>query len=204
GIQIADPTAAAAIAVVIDTSQSMSGGKLDDAIAAARGFVDSQSTNNPVGIYGFGSEAYSTSPLTTDRTQTDTALKQLGISGASGTALYGALKMASSELATADAAKRIVVLLTDGASDHDSASLEEALATARDAKVQVYPIGIATEGHAADALARMADQTGGTYSSASSSADLQQVYDTIAGQMRGSHTITYQSGLPAGSPLKIA
>src|SRR6476661_2341540 len=122
--------APAAIALVIDTSNSMAGQKMTDAIAAATRFVGAQKDGNLLGVYGFDSTAYAAARLSPDRTEVDSAISQLGTGGSSGTALYGAVKLASEDLRTAPAQKRVLILLTDGASQNDTASLDEAIASA--------------------------------------------------------------------------
>ena len=97
-----------------------------------------------------------------------TAVSQLAISPEPGTALYGALALAAKDLGASSSDKRIVVLLSDGASSADTVKLSDALAAAADAKVRIYPIGVATDAAATQALSRMARETGGSYSSASS------------------------------------
>ena len=61
-VPMVDPGAPAAIALVIDTSNSMAGTKLNDAISAAHGFVSAQKDGNLLGVYGFDSTAYPAAP----------------------------------------------------------------------------------------------------------------------------------------------
>ncbi len=154
-----DPGAPAAIALVIDTSNSMSGQKLQDAINAASGFVSTQKDGNLLAVYGFDSQPYPAARLSPDKTEIVTAISQLGTGGQSGTALYGAVKMAASDLHTAPAQRRIMILLTDGASQSDTATLDDALKAAEEAGVDVYPIGIATTGNAQAVLDQIAKAT---------------------------------------------
>jgi tight adherence protein B len=202
-VQLVDPGAPAAIALVIDTSNSMAGTKLTDAIAAARQFADAQKNGNLLGVYGFDSTAYPAARLSPDRTEVVTAISQLGTGGAPGTALYGAVKLASDDLRTAPAQRRVMILITDGSSDHDSATLAEALASAKQAGVLVYPIGIATSGSAQAALSQIASATGGTASTATDSSALTAIYNSIAADLGSSYTYLYQSDTPPGAPIKL-
>ena len=110
-MSISDPNEPPAIALVIDTSRSMSGTKLKDATAAASAFVQKQDPNAEIGVYGFGDQPYTAAPIGRDRTQTVTAVSQLAISQKPGTALYGALALAAKDLGASSSDKRIVVLL---------------------------------------------------------------------------------------------
>ena len=198
-----DPGAPAAIALVIDTSNSMAGAKMDDAISAARGFVGAQKDGNLLGVYGFDSTAYPAARLSPDRTEVDTALSQLGTGGGSGTALFGAVKLASEDLRTAPAQRRVLILLTDGSSQDDTATITQAISAAQQASVIVYPIGIATEGGAQAALERIASSTGGTAATATDSSALAGVYDTISTELGTTYTYLYQSAAAPGAPIKL-
>ncbi len=203
-MSISDPNEPPAIALVIDTSRSMSGTKLEDATAAASAFVQKQDPNAEIGVYGFGDQPYTAAPIGRDRTQTVTAVSQLAISQKPGTALYGALALAAKDLGASSSDKRIVVLLSDGASSADTVKLSDALAAAADAEVRIYPIGVATDAAATQALSRMARETGGTYSSASSSSALSSVYGAISEKLGSTYTITYESTAPAGTSIALA
>jgi tight adherence protein B len=197
------PGAPAAIALVIDTSNSMKGQKLTDAIAAASGFASTQKDGNLLAVYGFDSQAYPAAVLSPDKTEIVTAISQLGTGGASGTALYGAIKMAATDLQAAPAQRRVIILLTDGASTSDTATFDQALTAAKDAGVDIYPIGIATTGGAQTALDQLATATGGTSSVATDSSALASIYGTITTELTTSYTYLYQSGVAPGEPLKL-
>jgi tight adherence protein B len=203
-VSISDPNEPPAIALVIDTSRSMSGTKLKDATAAASAFVQKQDPNAEIGVYGFGDQPYTAAPIGRDRTQTVTAVSQLAISQKPGTALYGALALAAKDLGASSSDKRIVVLLSDGASSADTVKLSDALAAAADAEARIYPIGVATDPAATQALSRMARETGGSYSSASSSSALSGVYAAISEKLGSTYTITYESAAPAGTQIALA
>jgi tight adherence protein B len=200
---MADPGAPAAIALLIDQSQSMTGSKLPDAINAAKSFVAAQKSTTPVGLYGFGDQVYTAAPISTDRTQVDTALDQLALATAPGTALYDAVKQASEALSATPAQQRVIVLLTDGASDHDSATLDQAVAAAQQAGVDVYPIGIATDPAATAALQQIAKDTGGTFNIATDSKALPDVYNAINDQLGSTYSVTYHSLAQDGEKIQL-
>ena len=202
-VQMVDPGAPAAIALVIDTSNSMAGTKLNDAIAAAHGFVSAQKNGNLLGVYGFDSTAYPAARLSPDRTEIDTAISQLGTGGAPGTALYGAVKLASEDLQTAPAQRRVMILITDGSSQSDTATLDEAIAAAKQAGVLIYTVGIATSGPAQAALNQIATDTGGTATSVTDSSALAGIYSTIESELGNSYTYMYQSMVAPGAPMVL-
>ena len=202
-VQMVDPGAPAAIALVIDTSNSMAGTKLNDAISAAHGFVSAQKNGNLLGVYGFDSTAYPAARLSPDRTEIDTAISQLGTGGAPGTALYGAVKLASEDLQTAPAQRRVMILITDGTSQSDTATLDEAIAAAKQAGVLIYTVGIATSGPAQAALNKIASDTGGSATSVTDSSALAGIYSTIESELGNSYTYMYQSSVAPGAPMVL-
>jgi tight adherence protein B len=199
-----DPGAPAAIALVIDTSNSMSGQKIRAAIAAASSFVATQRNGGLLAVYGFDSQAYPAARLSADRTEIATAISQLGTGGQSGTALYGAVQMAAEDLHDAPAQRKVIVLLTDGASAGDTATIDDALAAAKDSRVDIYPIGIATTGAAASALDQLARETGGRATTATSSAGLAAIYADLSTELASSYTFTYRSDAAPGTRIELA
>jgi hypothetical protein len=111
--------------------------------------------------------------------------------------VYGLLfRLLGDKAEAEDVAKKVIVLLTDGA---NNAGDIEPLAAAQMAKAQgirVYTIGVARQGPARlpfpdgrveyrdseideDTLRQIADLTGGCYFRAEDAAELQQIYDRI-------------------------
>ena len=132
-----------------------------------------------------------------------TAISQLGTGGQSGTALYGAVKMASDDLHTAPAQRRIMILLTDGASQSDTATLDEALKPAKQAGVTVYPIGIATTRPAQAVLDQIAKATGGTAASRPTRRPWPASTAPSRRELGTSYTYLYQSSAAPGAPIKL-
>jgi len=196
---MADPGAPAAIALLIDQSQSMTGSKLPDAISAAKSFVSAQKPTTPVGLYGFGNQVYTGAPISTDRTQVDTALDQLGLATAPGTALYDAIEQASAGLAAMPAQQRVIVLLTDGENNGGLIDPKTAKEIAKTFGIKVYTIGLGSDGMAPlpvqtpmgvqvqmmkvaideKLLQEIAGETGGQYFRAKDNQSLEGIYATI-------------------------
>ena len=89
-----------------------------------------------------------------------------------GTALNGAVQLASESLANEQSGGRVVILLTDGRNSSKTTQTE-AVAAARLADVSVYPVAIEGPQFSPAALRALAAATGGTYHGATSSAGLQ-------------------------------
>jgi tight adherence protein B len=113
------------------------------------------------------------------------------------------VELAANDLRTAPAQRRVMIVITDGSSDHDSATMAQALAAAKAAGVIVYPVGIATDPTAQSALQQLASATGGTASQATDSAALSSIYSQISADLGSSYTYLYQSATAPGAPLKL-
>ena len=122
--------ARSAVALVIDTSGSMKGQKLSDAIAAATTFVQGTQSNDSLGVYAFGSSPYISVALPADAATAASGIANLATDPKPGTAIYGGVKEAADALAAAHADRKALVLLTDGSSEHDSATIDQAVASA--------------------------------------------------------------------------
>ena len=122
--------AAAAIAVAIDTSNSMAGDKIRSAKAAAARFVQGLPAADVLAVYGFGAKPYVGTAFPANPVTAATALTQLGTGGDPGTAIYGSVQMAAQDLAKVHAAKKVLIVLSDGASQNDTASVADATAAA--------------------------------------------------------------------------
>ena len=155
-------------------------------------------TGDELSLVIFGNEAYTYTPLTRD-TQTVRQLLgeiDIGIAG-NLTAIGDALALSVANVSKLPAESRVVILLSDGTSNAGSVSVDESLKLARKLGVKVYTLGIGAETQniqdffgfvqrvnaSADldeeTLRHIAQQTGGQYFRAKTTADLKEIYDTI-------------------------
>lgn len=106
------------VTFVVDTSGSMSGGKLQQAKDGLIGALDSMATNNQVGFLSFDDTVNTrvpVAPLQVNRFVIDSEVQKLGTGGK--TALYDAIRAGVEMTDSADGvpnAIRAVVVLTDG------------------------------------------------------------------------------------------
>jgi tight adherence protein B len=194
--------AATSIALLIDTSRSMRGERLRDAVRAARGFVRRQPPGTLVAVYGFGAAPRAAAPYAVDRTAATAALGGLAVGAEPGTAIYGAVALAARDAAAVDAGRRIAIVLSDGASLDDSATLSQAIAGASSAGLAVYPVAFGASVPSA-ALSRLAAETGGRAAAAGDARALQATYRSLAGDLGGRRVLVYRSLVPAGAPLRL-
>ncbi|MFW6359885.1 MAG: vWA domain-containing protein, partial [Chroococcales cyanobacterium] len=111
-----------AIVLLIDTSGSMDGGKLQEVKTAATQFVQRQDLRrNQLAVVGFGSDVQVGTPLTSDRRRLEDAIAILNDGG--GTAMDLAIDGAALQLESTRLPKN-VLLFTDGQPNDESETLE--------------------------------------------------------------------------------
>ncbi len=193
-----------AVALLIDTSNSMHGQKLADAEAAATTFVTGSQSGDVMGLYGFGAKPYVVTALPATSSAVVTGLGQLATGGPAGTAIYGGVEMAAQALQAQRASTKAIVLLTDGSSANESATLAQAVAAAQAAHVTIYSVGIQGSGSGQTALQTLARETNGEFLQAADRPALVAAYAKISADLSSTFSFTYKSLVPKGTPIKLS
>ncbi len=175
----------------------MKGQKLSDAIAAATTFVQGTQSNDTLGVYAFGSKPYISVALPSDSATAAAGLANLATDPTPGTAIYGGVKEAADALAATHADRKAIVLLTDGSSENDSATIDQAVASAKAAHAAIYAVGIELRQRQA-ALQTLAHDTNGEFLQATNRAALIAAYGRISADIGGTFTFTYRQPRPQG------
>ena len=194
---------AKSIALAVDRSQSMEGPALGDAAAAAASFVGSKPAADRIGLVAFGSTAVALTDFSSATIDADTALRTLAVDDREGTALYDAIVLSARALAAEPLPARVIIVLTDGRDVSSEASVDEAIAAARESGAVVYPIAIESEQFSPAPLQRIARETGGTYFGAASSAALGAVYASIAAELQRTWRVEYFTAARPGEELTL-
>jgi Ca-activated chloride channel family protein len=192
--------------LVMDLSGSMArddftlGGVPADRLTVVKQVADDfigRREGDRVGLVLFGTRPYLQAPLTFDRPTVRTLLgeAQVGLAG-DDTAIGDGLGMAVQRLRDRPAESRVVVLLTDGASNAGTLDPREAARIAAEEGVRVYTIGVGADAVAVptlfgervvnpsadldeETLQAIADATGGAYFRAKNVEGLASVYRKI-------------------------
>jgi Ca-activated chloride channel family protein len=184
------------VALAIDRSYSMSGGRLDEAKSAARAFLEELRRGDEARILGVGSRVEVAAPLSTDRAEQRRAVDGLDPFGTTG--LHDAIIRAVDEVQPAKG-RRALVLLSDGNDRYSAASAADALEAARRSDVMIFPVAIGAG--RPPLFAELATLTGGRSSHARDGAALADTLRTIARELRQQYLIGYTPARPpvAGS-----
>ncbi|MFH1906306.1 MAG: VWA domain-containing protein [Chloroflexota bacterium] len=186
-----------AFVLVIDTSGSMGSSStptpLQNAIQAAKAFIDTLSPQDQVALIAFADQVTLVQDLTADKTIVHNALDTLKPSG--NTALYDALVEAVDTLKNRSE-RRVIVLLTDGVdSGVGQFTFDDAVNEAARWAVPVYPIGFGSVDKSE--LEKLASLTGGAAQIQPNSSTLQAAFQVVLGILREQYVLRYTSSLPA-------
>jgi len=153
-----------------------------------------------IGLILFGTNAYVQAPLTFDLATVNRLLIEAPIGIAGGrTAIGDAIGLAVKQLRQRPASERILVLLTDGASNSGEVSPEDAAALAKASGIRIYTVGVGADAMRMpglfgaltggiinpsaemdeESLTAIAELTGGRYFRAQNTEELIGIYDLI-------------------------
>lgn len=187
------------VLLLLDTSGSMLGPKLEAARTAALAFVGQLDYGlNQIGLITFSSTVTLVQPLTADPRTLIRLLPNIGDEG--GTSMYGAMAMADQEFLSPRArpgVRQVVVLLTDGQPTDGG----DVVGLARQFQQQgrdIYAIGLGLD--VARGFLRLLVGDPAFYFEAPSPYDLNRAYDTIARRVAASQLlgqVTVTDVLPA-------
>jgi Mg-chelatase subunit ChlD len=135
------------LGLVLDTSGSMVGEKLTNALMAVDRFLTRLlSPEDEIFLYKFSNFPDLVQDWTTDRERLSRAIRRINANG--GTAMYDAIAESVPLAQTGQHRKRAVVLISDGNDTDSQVSLAEVKQMIRESEVMVYAIGI--DGRAED------------------------------------------------------
>jgi Ca-activated chloride channel family protein len=195
------------IVVAIDVSGSMLAkdlkpNRMEALKKVAANFVDER-PNDRIGLVVYASEAYTKSPVTSDKAVIQDAIRSIKYDNVlqDGTGIGMGLATAVNRLKDSKAKSKVVILLTDGVNNAGFIEPETASDIAQQYGIKVYTIGIGTNGMAESPYAvgpngqflyqmmkveideqmmkSIANKTGGKYFRATSNDKLAQIYGEI-------------------------
>ena len=195
------------IVMAIDVSGSMLAkdlkpNRMEALKKVAENFVEGR-PNDRIGIVVYASEAYTKTPVTSDKAIIQEAIQSIKYDNVlqDGTGIGMGLTTAVNRLKDSKAKSKVIILLTDGVNNAGFIEPETASQIAREYGIKVYTIGIGTNGNAmfpyayapnggflfrmmpveidVNLLQTIAKNTGGKYFRASSNSKLESIYKEI-------------------------
>ena len=209
GEPVALPTSGRDLMLAVDISGSMGtadmqlGGEFVERLAVVKQVVEafvSARQGDRVGLILFGTQAYLQAPLTFDLTSVNRLLQEapVGIAGGK-TAIGDAIGLAVKRLRQRPEGDRVLILLTDGASNAGEVTPIKASELAANDAIRIYTIGVGADEMQMpglfgvfgsrtvnpsadldeDSLTAIAAATGGRYFRARNTEKLQEIYGLI-------------------------
>jgi tight adherence protein C len=192
--QIRSPLTPASLVLAIDVSGSMaSQDRLPQAREAAKTFLNLLRPSDRAAVVSFNNQVTLRQDFTADRRLLARTID--GLTAQGNTRLYDALSMSVARVKSVRGNGSAVVLLTDGEDTESASGVEEGIATAAQAGVQVYTIGLGQEVKA-DVLQRIAQETGGRFYHAPRGEDLNYVFRLISQRLTAEYEVFWISRQP--------
>lgn len=195
------------IVMAIDVSGSMLAkdlkpNRMEALKEVAANFVEGR-PNDRIGIVVYAAEAYTKTPVTSDKAIIEQAIKDIKYDNViqDGTGIGMGLTTAVNRLKDSKAKSKVIILLTDGVNNAGFIEPETASQIAKEYGIKVYTIGIGTNGMAespydyapnggflfrmmpveidVDLLKTIAKNTGGKYFRANNNSKLEAIYNEI-------------------------
>ncbi len=157
-VSAAEPPAT--VALVLDTSGSLTGADLARARDLATGVLQTLPAGSEVAVFSFDDQSRLVQARTSDVESVRRAIDGLHVAGRF-TALYDALYDASRYLRDAAGSRRAVLLVTDGKDENSALNLEDGLKVAQQTLIPVFCVGVGRVEERV--LRRVAKLTGGDY-----------------------------------------
>lgn len=192
------------VVLVIDTSLTMHGEAIREAMIAARSFAKRRPESTPMGVVLFSREPRVALAPTTDRRRIKTALA-VGPELSRGTRIYDAAAAALAALDAAQLTSGAVIVLSDGAEAKRGSAITRAQLAARAnaQNVRIFGVGLRSRSFDSAALRAMAGGTGGQYGEAARPRDLPPIFAAIGEQLSSEHLVSYRSQVPAGTATTL-
>jgi tight adherence protein B len=194
--------------LVIDASTSMRGRPEAAAFAAAHAFAAQRKPQQQLAVVAYNLAPSVILPFTTDSQKINQSLVAEPPL-AYGTHIYDAVVHALDLLRSAHIKAGSIVLLSDGqeARGHHETGTHEteasASAAARAAHVRVFTVGLPSRLSKLGALQRLARDTGGRFSEASSIGQLSQIYDQLGSLLASEYLVRYRSLVGPGKRVDV-
>lgn len=192
------------VLLLLDTSGSMVGAKIEAARTAASHFIDNLQAGDSIAILTFDRQTVTQIDFTTDHRAARQVVELVQATSGGATCLYDAAYQAIQRIADQPPGRRALILLTDGIDDAGGRpcsyyTLDNviSLATDRQTHVPIYTIGLG-ESVDQDVLDRLARQTQGRFQYAPGPTQLEALFGRLNDELRSQYLLRYRSVVQAG------
>jgi tight adherence protein B len=195
------------VVLAIDTSNSMAGDAIKNAMLAARAFAARRNPYQQLAVVTFDKRPEVLLPFTTSQLRIDDALSAPPPLE-NGTAIYDGVDMSVRLLKRAGIGSGSIILLSDGADTASYSTRQGAISRAQLGHARVFTVGLRNRAFYPVALELLANETGGLYTEAASAGALGAIYDRLGYQLANEYLVRYRSlagpGVRANVIIRVA
>ncbi len=190
------------VVIVLDTSGSMKGKPIEDAIDAALVFMNEMRAIDEFAIVGFADEVTIYSNFTSNRQK----LKEFisGITAEGETSLYDGIFLALDQFnIKQDIKYRYAIVLSDGTDTVSKLTAKDVVNKAKDEQVTIFSVALMSYDFNPTDIGNISKSTGGELLIAANSGELKELYRQISWKIRNQYKISYTSLWPNTKTIKI-
>ena len=193
--KVGETTEPVGTVLVLDTSGSMKGSPIEDAINASNVFIDEMRDIDRISIVGFSDDVIVHSNFTSDRQALKDSVGSLEAAGE--TALFDGIIAGVNQFQNLeDIRHKYLVVLSDGTDTVSSSSIADVIAAANEQNVTVYSVALLSDEFNPADLGQIAQNTNGELLQTTDSAELTGLYSNISSKIRNQYKISYISSAP--------
>ena len=179
------------VVLAMDTSGSMAGVPLDAAKDAATQFLSQVPERTPIAVVGFGDKATVQSAFTTDKIDTRQAIAGLRARGE--TTLFDAVVTASQLFPAESNARRVIIVLTDGADTRSTNDLHAAVDAIGKSQAVVHTVALQTKDTDYGSLQALTSASKGLVANAEDPRALGETFSRITAALVNRYRLSWRS-----------
>ncbi|MEA2016604.1 MAG: type II secretion system F family protein [Actinomycetota bacterium] len=198
--EIAEPIG---VVLAVDTSGSMEGEPIGDAISAVSIFIGEMRDIDKTAALSFADSVITHSGFTSDHSELRDSIS--GIEAEGDTSLFDGIYTACGMFRSEDNIKhRYLIVLSDGADTASSHSVEEVIERAEQEEVSIYSIALLSPEYNLENIKYISESTGGELLTAVDSKELEELYKKISKRITNQYRISYTSLWPDAENIEIS
>jgi tight adherence protein B len=191
------------IVLVMDTSGSMRGQPINDAINAASFVVDEMRDIDKIAVVGFSDDVVVHSYFTSDHKKLKDSISEIEAKGE--TALFDGIYDSCELFRSGYNLKyKYLVVLSDGTDTVSSHTSEDVIDIALQEDVGIYSIALLSSEFNPEVIENISESTGGEMLTAVDSDELEELYGSISKKIINQYKISYTSQWPSTENIDIS
>ena len=192
------------VILAIDSSLTMRGEPIRQAMVAARTFARRRPANTAIGVIYFSREPTVALKPTADAAKIRSTLAVTpGVTR--GTKIYDAAAAGIESLRSAGLTSGAIIVLSDGAEARRGSTIAPTALTAlsRQSNIRIFSVGLSSLAFDPRSLRSMSAATGGRYGEAARPKDLPPLFAALGERLSSEYVVNYRSIAEAGAPVEI-